>query len=450
MAITRSIPTRPSRSRYALLFAQIMWACLWCNLDSGFWDIAPPSTLGEWQLFIRAILPFGVLPIAIFFLIYRRRLLLPSRSPSRYLMAYGCFAVLGTIFSPEPLRSLYWSITFLASILVAWMFIDQVDPMRSVRQLLLITWVASFTVAAIIAYQARVSVFGDAPSGYDVHVELDWLSRASGVARWAAVPGMVSLVRAYHTRRKVLIGFYIGIAATSFFIVYRMQSRGAIFGSIAALVFALFVSSKMRRYALPLVALAIMFTLILDSPTAVSNRVATYLQRGETREQFLSMTGRTRAYQHGLIEFQSAPVLGRGQWADRLTIGEHVHNSFLQALMNGGILGGIPYCASWVAGWVLFYRLQKRRLNLQPEDRIHVLECGTVMMFFSVRAIPETTTASFAVDLLVMVAIYVYLETLTRLARNNRVKPQLMQFPVAQPWQEHSMRPLTAEAHRRI
>jgi hypothetical protein len=34
------------------------------------------------------------------------------------------------------------------------------------------------------------------------------------------------------------------------------------------------------------------------------------------------------------------------------------------------------------------------------------------MMFFTVRSIPETTTASFSVDLLVMAAVYVYLEAL--------------------------------------
>jgi O-antigen ligase len=96
-----------------------------------------------------------------------------------------------------------------------------------------------------------------------------------------------------------------------------------------------------------------------------------------------------------------------------MVVGEHIHNSFLQALLNGGILGGIPYFASWIAGWVFFYRLQKRSDRLNPEDRLYLLECGTVMMFFTFRAIPETTTASFAVDLLVMVAVYVYLETLS-------------------------------------
>ena len=66
------------------------------------------------------------------------------------------------------------------------------------------------------------------------------------------------------------------------------------------------------------------------------------------------MTGRTRAYSNGLEAFADAPVLGRGQWADRMTIGEHVHNSFLQAMLNGGAMGAIPYLGSWIAGWLLF------------------------------------------------------------------------------------------------
>jgi O-antigen ligase len=103
-----------------------------------------------------------------------------------------------------------------------------------------------------------------------------------------------------------------------------------------------------------------------------------------------------------------------------MTIGEHVHNSFLQAMLNGGAMGAIPYLGSWIAGWLLFLKLHKRSAFLAPEDRRLVLECGTVMMFFSVRAIPETTTASFSVDLLVMVAVFVYLETLWIAAKNSR------------------------------
>jgi O-antigen ligase len=160
------------------------------------------------------------------------------------------------------------------------------------------------------------------------------------------------------------------------------------------------------------VILSTVFLFLLESPGVISERVSDYLMRGQTQELFESMSGRTQIYEHGVTAFQDAPIFGRGQWTDRLVFYEHVHNSFLQALLNAGIVGGIPYFASWIAGWIMFFKLRNRWKWLGREDRVCLLESGAVMMFFTVRAMPETTTASFAVDLLVMVAIYVYLETL--------------------------------------
>ncbi len=428
---------RPTRVRsiwvrQAPVAALVLWICLWLNLNTGYNE--PPSSyrIADWLLFIRGLLPFVVLPVAGLLLLRRGKLHLPRRSPSRLLLIYGAFAAFATVFSPLPFWAMYWSFAFLATILAAWTFIDRSDPVDSSRQLLQITWVATFIVAAMIGYQARGVVFGE-KAGLDVLTELNGLSRSSGVARWAAVPGLVCLVRAYHTRRSSLIAFFLGAAGVCFFIVYRMESRGAVFAAVAAMLFALLVSSRMRRYALPFAAAAIVLIFLFDSPTTVSNNVATYLRRGQDREEFLTMTGRTRAYQEALVAIEHAPFFGRGQWADRMIIRTHVHNSFLQALLNGGIFGGIPYFASWFAGWFLFYKLQKRRELLKPSDRIHLLECGTVMMFFTVRAMPETTTASYAVDLLVMVAVYVYLESLT-LQMSAKRAPQLIRpYYVASP-----------------
>jgi O-antigen ligase len=391
----------------------MLWICLWCNLNTGFNPLPDSPNLADIVLFIRGVVPFAVPPLAAFVLLRQNRLRLPTLSPSRLLITYGAIAAFSTVFSPNPFWALYWSAAFLSTILVAWTFIDSKDPLDSTRQLLRITWVATFIVAAIIGYQARGVVFGEGANGSGVISELNGLSRSSGVARWAAVPGLVCLVRAYYTRHRGLIAFFLGTAAVSFFIVYRMQSRGAVFGGVGALLFALLVSSRMRRYALPFAIIAIVLIFVLESPGTVSHHVTTYLQRGQSREEFLTMTGRTRTYEHSIATIEEAPFLGRGQWADRMILHEPVHNSFLQALLNAGIIGGIPYFASWATGWLLFYRLQKRNEFLNPADRIHLLECGTVMMFFTLRAIPETTTASYAVDLLVMVAIYVYLERLT-------------------------------------
>ena len=206
----------------------------------------------------------------------------------------------------------------------------------------------------------------------------------------------------------------------------------------------------MRRYALPFAVVALVVIFLLDSPQVVSNHVVTYIERGQSRQEFLSMTGRTRAYDESIAVIEQAPLFGHGQWADRMLILEHVHNSFLQALLNAGVFGGIPYVASWVGGWILFYKLQKQNARLMPEDRIHLLECGTVMMFFTVRAIPETTTASFAVDLLVMVAVFVYLEALTIQTGAKRLRRPIQFHPVVPAWRNRSVPPVRVGANRRI
>lgn len=228
------------------------------------------------------------------------------------------------------------------------------DPIGSTRFLLQITWVATFIVAAIIAYQGRSDIFGEAPTGYGIANELNNLSRSSGVARWAAVPGLVCIVRAFHSRKIAYIAFYLGVTAVAFYIVYRMQSRGAVFGAVAALLFILLVSSRMRRYALPFAVLAVVGLVLIETPDVASNRVSDYIMRGQSPEEFRSMTGRTEIYEQGLEAFTKSPIFGRGQWADRLTFGQHAHNSFLQALLNGGLAGAIPYFGSWIAGWLLF------------------------------------------------------------------------------------------------
>jgi O-antigen ligase len=395
------------------LVAVMLWLCLWANLDTGFWDIVMPESPSEWQSAVRACLPFLVLPLAAFMLIRKNSLALPKLAPSKLLLIYGALAAISAIFSPEPLWSAYWSITYLATILTAWTFVDGRSPVESARGLLLITWVTTLLVAAYLGHSSSQMIFGHSVAAYNrPEAGLDKLSRSSGVARWAAVPGLVCAVRAFYSRRFIPIAIYVAITGMCFFIVYRMQSRGAVFGAVAALVFILVLSSRMRRYALPFVILSTVFLFLLESPGVISERVSDYLMRGQTQELFESMSGRTQIYEHGVTAFQDAPIFGRGQWTDRLVFYEHVHNSFLQALLNAGIVGGIPYFASWIAGWIMFFKLRNRWKWLGREDRVCLLESGAVMMFFTVRAMPETTTASFAVDLLVMVAIYVYLETL--------------------------------------
>lgn len=401
----------------------VIWASLWLNLNTGLKSIVIPQSYSEWQLAVRAILPWLVLPTAAAMLVlHRQAFKIPAFGPSRLLFFYGFIAAVAAVFSPYPDWSIYWSVAFLATIMAAWTFTLTRRAVYTTRQMLQLTWGVTLIVAAIIAFTGRGAVFGDAGPQHEIMNDLNGLSRSSGVARWAAVPGLVCLLKAFRTRRLVATACFLGIAGVAFFIVYRMHSRGAIFGTIVALAFALAVENRMRRFALPLLLVMAVVLIAIESPELLSDRISEYLLRRQNVEEFQSMTGRTRAYQAGFKAFLDAPFVGRGQWADRLVIGEHAHNSYVQAFLNAGALGGLPYVASWFAGWFLFFRLFRRRSKLLPEDRTTLMEAGTVMMFFTVRSFPETTTASFSVDLLVMAAVYVYLECLANSLQRRRPK----------------------------
>jgi hypothetical protein len=249
----------------------LLWTCLWLNLDSGFWNLQLPENGDDWQLLIRAVLPFAVLPLAAFLLLGRRQIHLAWSGPSRLLLLYGAIAAFATAFSPEPWISAYWSIAFLATVCASLLFPFKNDPVGTTRLLLQITWAATFLVAGIIAYRGGDLIFGSAASAYGIEGTLNDLSRSSGVARWAAVPGLVCIVRAFYTPQKILLAFYLGIAGVSFYIVYRMQSRGAVFGAFAALLFILLISSRMRRYALPFAAVAVICVVLIATPERASN-----------------------------------------------------------------------------------------------------------------------------------------------------------------------------------
>lgn len=418
----------------APLVAVFLWLFLWANLDTGFWNLDMPDSSSEWLAAIRACLPFLVLPLAAFILIRSSALKLPGLAPSRLLLIYGILATISGVFSPEPMWAAYWSIAYLATILTAWTFVDGRSPVESARTMLLITWVATFLVAAYLGHSSSTMIFGHSASAYNrPEAGLDKLSRSSGVARWAAVPGLVCVVRAFYSRRLIPIAVFLAVAGVCFFIVFRMQSRGAVFGSVAALALILVLSRRKRRYALPFMLISTVFLSLLESPGVISQTVSDYLRRGQSEELFESMSGRTHAYEHGMMAFADAPLFGRGQWTDRLVFYEHVHNSFLQALLNGGIVGGIPYFASWIAGWIMFFRLHNKWRWLSRKDRLRLLESGAVMMFFTVRAIPETTTASFSVDLMVIVAVYVYLEALTLDVARRQASSSLVPSALAAP-----------------
>lgn len=127
-----------------------------------------------------------------------------------------------------------------------------------------------------------------------------------------------------------------------------------------------------------------------------------------------TLSGRTAVWAEGLRLFKQSPLLGFGFHADRLLLGTHMHNAFLHALLQTGLLGTIPFVAALLLAWGLLIRVLLRRSALPSPHQHLVVQTAGVLAFLSVRAIPESTGAFFGVDWLLLAPLLFYVQLLNQ------------------------------------
>ncbi|HWR59455.1 MAG TPA: O-antigen ligase family protein, partial [Thermodesulfovibrionales bacterium] len=238
------------------------------------------------------------------------------------------------------------------------------------------------------------------------------MSRSSGIARFAAVPGVLSFVFIWFGK-----GWkrYLWIIPLLFFgwIIYIMQSRGAVIGFCFVIAFEmLFLGGRKRTIAI--------FFLLLFGVALVSNAipgklfedVSSYMRRGQSVEEFRSMTGRTYYWKLAWPKILEAPIVGRGFQADRSVAKGHVHNTYLYVLLTAGFTGGLVFVVGLVWSWLLFFLALKKSDSFDPKHKIFLIQAGGILAFFTIRGITEVSGGLFNVDFMVMLPIMTYLGAL--------------------------------------
>jgi len=126
-------------------------------------------------------------------------------------------------------------------------------------------------------------------------------------------------------------------------------------------------------------------------------------------QDFLKFSGRTAVWVEGWRLFTASPLIGFGFHADRLLLGTHMHNSVLQALLQAGLIGAIPFVAAVIFGWVSFFRIVLKLAHIPVAQKHLVIQCGGVLAFLTMRSLPESTGAFFGVDWLILAPVLFYL-----------------------------------------
>jgi len=130
------------------------------------------------------------------------------------------------------------------------------------------------------------------------------------------------------------------------------------------------------------------------------------LQKG-----FFTLTGRTAVWAQGWQLFKLSPLFGFGFHADRLLLdGQHMHNSFMHALVQTGLIGTIPFVGAFLWVWILLFKALRNLARLPAIHKQLVIQAGGVLAFLSLRAIPESTGAFFGADWLLLAPLLLYLQ----------------------------------------
>ncbi|NUM34406.1 MAG: O-antigen ligase family protein [Candidatus Brocadiae bacterium] len=401
-----------------LVFTYFLWIMIWANINTGIWMLENPQRWIEWFHAVRCFFPYIALIIVMLF--YSKNARFKKSGPIQMWIVYGIICCLSSMASLEPLHALYWAGLYICTLVVLRsMLLNGDDPLERSANLMEITWWITLGYIAVIVFITRDAIMSgvlseSAYSHFSGSQEIIGvgISRSSGIARFAAVISLLALVRTFYCI-KVAKTFYIFIFVFCIFLVYKMQSRGAILGLIGGILFLIMIQKFHSRFIIMTLIALVLTTFAFDPQNAFEEKALEYLRRGQDNEELATMTGRTGSYARGWDLFQESPIIGLGGLADRIHLDwEHIHNTYLHTLVQGGILGTIFFILGLIMGWRSLFFLLKYREFLSVQHRKFLIEAGVILVFFTIRSIPECSGSSFGVDLLIMLASLAYLQIL--------------------------------------
>ena len=184
---------------------------------------------------------------------------------------------------------------------------------------------------------------------------------------------------------------WAALAGASTWLIWTMQSRGAMVGFVAALGAIFFLLSPRSRalgFGLIMIGIAVV---VLDFAPDVIERAEDQFRRGQSNEKLASMTGRTRAWRKALVVIERSPALGHGHNMDRFLIDEHVHNTYFYAAITAGLIGLVLYVLGIVGTWIRALSLLGRRHDMTNSQWVAFTAAFGILTFFTARSIPEVS-----------------------------------------------------------
>ncbi|MBZ5671813.1 MAG: O-antigen ligase family protein [Acidobacteriia bacterium] len=404
-----------------------LWALLWAGYNTGPEHIGSPGFPANTMELIHSLRAFIPMLAGWFALL---RILTGPNLLTRWIVGplglLVLYAVVGlassALVSIKPAEAMYWGGNYLAIVLVLLAIVANKDPLSDLSGLLFFNWVvAGLITVSMLGLLPFLSggVPFENPIGAQLH---GWVSpdilgmagtRSTGFARYAAISGIVALAKIWKGMRLTRL-VWVCLLAVSLYALVLSNGRTEVLAFVAS-VFLVMIVQKSKRT---------IFLLVGAGSTALLGLAGFYrgfyLYITRTGHIDPTMSGRTETWHRGWGLLLKSPWWGLGFQADRFYLREHMHDAFLHALVQSGILGGGALFIALLIVW----RLTAKHFFFRPPRNIALIpaEVPGVLMFITISSITECTFAYYSAAWLLSAPLFAYVAALDRHMRRSHVK----------------------------
>ncbi len=341
-------------------------------------------------------------------------------------MFYALVCLIATVGIADWFDWAYWGIAFLAVLGCVEMYIaesdDELDAAASLNWL---SWIIAAVVLALIVKAAGGQLTQETSqglSGYAVNVKLPTVAgmamvRSTGISRFAGAIGLVAFGLIWGGERFIrLLG--VALFAGCGWLIWVMQGRGSTASFVGGIgVMLWLMGGRARRIGIGVSVLVIAAVSFQFISHATIDHVWRFVTRNDHHLE--NMHGRLGIYDEVWRAFWQSPLIGSGPQADHRVAFTNAQNGVLYALLCGGVIGG----GAWILGFAISLGYLVRaalRPDIVPRsDATIFAQVAGLMVFFTLRTIPENTAALFSVDLMLQLPAMVYLGALIRAAKRQ-------------------------------
>jgi O-antigen ligase len=263
--------------------------------------------------------------------------------PNKWLSLFALVALFSATFSPRPSYSLAWAFKLLLVVLVLVFCSNTICDVNDIEGFL---W-STFWGFVVLTMIPVARAFTNPATAFEGG-RLNELASPTGLAASAGTLFLLALALNSFRKKTWLVGFVI-VGATA--MIMTGGKAGIIAGVVSLMVF--FALQKRVGAGLGWVLGVAALGCVVLATTPLASYFALYQEEG----QIVTLTGRTDLWTVALEAIKQHPILGNGYAAGRFLSVQvagvfaragHLHNGFLEALYDNGVLGLVPVLAMHV------------------------------------------------------------------------------------------------------